>query len=197
MTQYSFVTTWRIGAPIDRVWEAIHEIGRWPEWWRYVKRATELTPGDDRGVGSIWRLEWRTALPYSLTFDSRTTRVDPPHNLDAEATGELRGTGRWSLTRQGTEGRETLVRYDWNVGTDKVWMNALAPVARPLFEWNHHVLMAEGGRALARHLGAELLEARPHPPSALAALGGRAAAAAGVLGILGMLAFLSARRARR
>ena len=73
-----------------------------------------------------------------------------------EGIGELRGTGRWSLTSQGAEGRETLVRYDWNVGTDKAWMNALAPVARPLFEWNHDVLKHEGGAfydmAIASHV---------------------------------------------
>src|SRR5262249_13137975 len=128
--------------------------------------------------------------------DSRTTRVDRPHSLEADAFGELRGTGRWSLTSQDPEGRETRVRYDWNVGTDKAWMNALAPVARPLFEWNHDVLMAEGGRGVARPLGAELLDAQPQPRSPLAALG-PAAAAVGVLSVVGVLAFLSARRARR
>jgi hypothetical protein len=190
--QYSFVTTWRIGAPVDRVWDALHEVGRWPEWWRYVERATELSPGDDGGAGAVWRLEWATALPYRFTFDARTTRAERPNSLEADATGELRGTGRWWLAADGPEGPQTLVRYEWNVATDKAWMNALAPVARPLFAWNHDVLMAEGGRGLARYLGAELLDAGPDPrpaPAALARLG----AAAGFLG-LGVLAYAIVRR---
>jgi hypothetical protein len=73
-------------------------------------------------------------------------------------------------------------------------MNALAPVARPFFEWNHDVLMAEGGRGLARHLGAELLDPGPEPRPPLAALARPATLA--VLGALGVLAFLIARRGR-
>src|SRR5688500_11249101 len=45
MAQYSFVTTWHLAAPAERVWGAIYDIGRWPEWWRYVARATQLAPG--------------------------------------------------------------------------------------------------------------------------------------------------------
>ena len=36
-------------------------------------------------------------------------------------------------------------------------MNRLAPVARPLFAWNHDVVMRRGAEGLARLLGAQLL----------------------------------------
>jgi hypothetical protein len=36
-------------------------------------------------------------------------------------------------------------------------MNLLAPVARPIFRWNHNVVMHQGGRGLAALLGARLL----------------------------------------
>ena len=42
-------------------------------------------------------------------------------------------------------------------------MNLLAPVARPVFSWNHDELMREGGESLARRLGADL--ALPDTPS--------------------------------
>ncbi|MEA2376163.1 MAG: hypothetical protein QOD13_70, partial [Thermoleophilaceae bacterium] len=35
----------------------------------------------------------------------------------------------------------------------------LAPVARPVFEYNHDVVMRWGGEGLARRLGVELLAA--------------------------------------
>ena len=155
--KYSFVTTWFVGTPIDRVWEVIQDTGRWPEWWRYVRGATLLEPGDGRGVGALWRLEWGTALPYQIVFESRVTRVEPPNVLEAAVSGELNGIGRWSLTPRGADGAETVVRYDWNVGTGKRWMNVLAPLARPLFGWNHNVVMDEGGRGLARRLDAPVL----------------------------------------
>jgi hypothetical protein len=36
-------------------------------------------------------------------------------------------------------------------------MNLLAPVARPIFKWNHDVVMGWGAEGLARKLGVERL----------------------------------------
>jgi hypothetical protein len=49
------------------------------------------------------------------------------------------------------------VLYEWNVTTSKRWMNLVAPVARPVFAWNHDVVMRWGGEGLARELGVPLL----------------------------------------
>ena len=44
----------------------------------------------------------------------------------------------------------TAVVYEWNVSTTKPWMNLLAPIARPLFAWNHDWVMRNGGPASRR-----------------------------------------------
>jgi hypothetical protein len=36
-------------------------------------------------------------------------------------------------------------------------MNLLAPLARPIFEWNHDVIMRQGGEGLARLLDVRLV----------------------------------------
>jgi uncharacterized protein YndB with AHSA1/START domain len=154
--RYAFVTLWHIDAPIDRVWEEIAHPERWPSWWKYVVRVEKREEGDENGVGSLWHHEWKTALPYTLVFSLRTTRAEKPQILEAASTGELSGTGRWQLTPQASV---TIVRYDWKVSTTKSWMNLLAPLARPLFAWNHKIVMQEGGEGLARLLGARLLQA--------------------------------------
>jgi hypothetical protein len=51
----------------------------------------------------------------------------------------------------------TIVRYDWNVETTKRWMNLLTPIARPLFEWNHNVVMNWGAEGLAKRLGVSVV----------------------------------------
>lgn len=81
--------------------------------------------------------------------------------LEGEATGELEGTGRWMLT---SEDGWTRVRYTWDVRTTRWWMNLLAPVARPAFNWNHDELMREGGESLARRLGVNLALSEPSRP---------------------------------
>jgi uncharacterized protein YndB with AHSA1/START domain len=185
MAEYHFVSRWQIQAPIERVWDEIYHAERWPSWWEHVASVQELEPGAADRVGARFRLLFRTRLRYALGFEVRLTSVQPPRKLEAEAVGELEGTGRWTLTP--AEGG-TLVRYDWDIRTTRWWMNLLAPVARPAFQWNHDQLMREGGESLARRLGADLVlrdtAAPSHPPARAApwiALGA-ALAALGALG---------------
>ena len=46
----------------------------------------------------------------------------------------------------------TYVRYDWKVNTTKKWMNLLAPIARPLFNWNHDIVMKAGYEGLKKKI---------------------------------------------
>lgn len=153
MAQYCFVTTWRLRAPIEAVWNIIYDTRNWPSWWSYVERVVELEPGDKNGLSCLRRFTWKTRLPYTLTFDSRTVRVERPFLIEATVSGELDGRGRWLLSR---EGETTTVRYEWNVYTRKPWMNLLAGAARPVFKWNHDAVMRQGGQGLARLLGVQL-----------------------------------------
>jgi hypothetical protein len=153
MTDYHFVSTWRLQAPIERVWEEIFHTEHWPSWWKYVHRVDQLDPGDADGLGRRQHLVFTTRLPYRLGFDIRVRRIEPPTTLEAVATGELDGVGCWTLT---PDDGGTLIRYQWDVRTTRWWMNLAAPVARPAFAWNHDALMREAAQSLARRLNAEL-----------------------------------------
>lgn len=154
MARYSFLTTWALAAPIEDVWDAIYDTRSWPDWWRGVRVAEQLDAGDGDGVGSVHRYVWRSRLPYDIEFRVRTVYVETPYVLEGEADGNLRGTGRWRLW----EGAgATGVTYEWDVETTIPWMNAVAPLGRPVFHWSHDVVMRNGGRGLARLLGASLL----------------------------------------
>jgi hypothetical protein len=98
-----------------------------------VRSVIELEPGGEHGLGALSRFEWRSKLPYSLMFDLCVTRSEPPHLLEARASGELEGIGVWRLY-EGAAG--TAVVYSWDVSTTRAWMNRLAPIARPAFAWN-------------------------------------------------------------
>lgn len=146
---YQFVTDWHVDAPIEDVWDVLADSLRWPEWWHGVTDVSEIAPGRADGVDSVRRYTFRSVLPYDLVFDMRTTRFDKPTALEGEATGELIGTGRWLLR---SRGQTTFVRYIWEVDTAKRWMNVLAPLMRPLFVWNHDVIMRAGEAGLRRRL---------------------------------------------
>lgn len=154
MAQYSFTTIWRLEATLPTVWTAIVAVERWPQWWRGVESVVRLSAGDANSIGAAYRYTWKSKLPYRLAFDMETTSIEPLARLEGRAYGELMGNGRWTFAHaRGV----TTVQYDWNVRTTKAWMNLLTPVARPLFAWNHDVVMAWGGAGLATLLNARQL----------------------------------------
>ena len=154
MADYRFLTTWLLDSPREPVFDAIYDQASWPSWWRGVEEASEVSPGAENGVGTVARMVWKSLLPYRVEFEVTTTHVERPHLLQADAVGELTGVGRWRLFEY--EGA-TAVLYEWNVATTRAWMNLLAPVARPVFEWNHDWVMARGGEGIANLLGCRLL----------------------------------------
>jgi uncharacterized protein YndB with AHSA1/START domain len=151
MSEYAFVSVWNIDAPVAAVWNAIKDADAWPEWWRGVLRSDELVPGDADGVGSIRRTTWKSALPYKLEFDSEIVRIERHRLIEARAFGELDGLGLWQFEEVGDN--KTRVQYDWTVTTTKAWMNLLSPIARPIFRWNHDVIMRRGEEGLKKLLG--------------------------------------------
>ena len=154
MGEYSFLTTWLLKAEREQVWEAIYDSERWPQWWKGVLEAEKLEEGDDAGIGQFGRYIWKAKLPYRVEFFIRTTKVERPFLLEGDATGELAGVGRWRLFEQDGV---TAAIYEWNVHTTKAWMNALAPVAGPVFKSNHDYVMRNGGVGIAKLLGVPLL----------------------------------------
>ena len=147
---YRFLTAWLLDAERRAVWRELRDAGSWPEWWRGVERVATLAPDEH------YRIAWRSRIPYDLEFEFVVHDLDEPCAMSGEARGELTGTGHWRLFEQNGV---TAVTYEWNVRTTKRWMNALAPVARPIFEYNHNVVMRWGGEGLARRLGCNLLAA--------------------------------------
>lgn len=153
--EYSFVTVWRIEAPIKSVCEVIYHSLEWPQWWSNVESVREISPGDRQGIGSVRRYTWRGRLPYRLTFDICVIRIEPLATIEGLASGDVEGKGRWSFTANDAI---TVVRYEWQVRTTPAWMNLLGLFARPFIQWNHNTVMRQGGEALARMLNARLVE---------------------------------------
>ncbi len=154
MAQFQFVTEWRIEAPIQEVCDAISQCRHWPAWWRGVEKVEEFVPGGENGVGSLRRFTWRGPLPYRLTFDIEVTHAIPLTLVEGRASGEVEGIGRWHFA---DEGMVTVVRYEWQVRTNRRWMNIIAPIARPVFKWNHDQIMRQGAEGMACLLNTRLV----------------------------------------
>jgi len=154
MADYSFVTEWKLKAPLEAVWSTILDSKAWPSWWKGVVSVREIHPGDENRLGNISDISWRSFLPYTLTFRATVVKVIPMEYMEGQANGDLAGTGRWYFSH---ENGITKVRYKWDVSTTKRWMNVLKPLLKPFFTWNHDIVMRWGGEGLARKLGTPLV----------------------------------------
>jgi len=149
-----FLTTWLLAAPRQDAWDVLQDVLGWPRWWRGMESASELDPGDERRVGSRYRVRWRARVPYAVEFEFEVAEVVEPLRMSGRASGGLTGTGRWRLFEQDGV---TAVLYDWQVRPGPAWMRVAAPLAGGALRRNHDWVMRQGGEGLARELGAELL----------------------------------------
>jgi uncharacterized protein YndB with AHSA1/START domain len=156
-SRFELTSHWHLDAPIERVWEALKATESWPLWWRYVKSVRELQAGDADGLGAVRHIAWSSRLPYGVAFDVEVVEVERPRLMRGRARGQLDGMGTWELT---PEGVTTRVRYRWSVELGTPWMRRVAPLAAPVFRWNHNGVMRAGAEGLARHLKVRLIEAR-------------------------------------
>ncbi|MCX6208758.1 MAG: SRPBCC family protein [Bacteroidetes bacterium] len=147
---YSFITYWEINAPIEKVWALIYNSTEWANWWRGVVDVSELEKGNENGIDSIRRYTWKSKLPYKLSFDMRLTEFEYCKKLSGTAFGELEGNGTWMFKEKDGV---TIVTYYWNIVTNKTWMNSLAFLLKPIFIYNHNVLMRWGKQGLEQKLG--------------------------------------------
>ncbi len=149
MAGFTWVSTWQIDAPLPMVWQAMIHPEDWPLWWPYVAGVDQVMPGDADGVGAIRRFTWRTRLPYRIHLSMETVAVEHHRLLSARAMGDANGQGIWRFS---PEGHGTRLEYQWHIRLDRPWMRWLAPVAAPLFRWNHDGVMDAGAAGLARYL---------------------------------------------
>lgn len=143
---FQLVSFWHLDAPVEQVWRVLSDAERWPDWWPCVEAVEQIDPGEPTGEHSVWRYTWKTMLPYKLRFELCVTRIEAPLLLEADVAGDVAGRGVCRLSRKD---RRTIVRYEWNVRACRSWMKWLAPLARPVFMWNHRMVMKQGGANLA------------------------------------------------
>lgn len=145
---YCFITTWHIDQPINKIWDELIKFDDWPKWWKSIKKVRLEQSSDTTDVG-ILHFTWKGILPYSLRFPITITNLDPMRRIEGIANGDLEGKGICDITSTKTQ---TTITYTWSVKTKKRWMNIVAPFTKPLFSWNHHMIMQQGAKGLAKHL---------------------------------------------
>lgn len=155
-TRYHFITRIELTSPIDDIWATLARSESWIDWWRWLRDVEVLNEGDSEGVGRRVRQTVSSPLRYRLTYVGFITRVSSRELSRFEAEGDLEGQGQFRI--EATENGTALITFDWLVETPKEWMNLIAPLARPVFVWNHHRLMEDFAEDLSAATGGEVID---------------------------------------
>lgn len=152
--RFVMISRWRLETTRERLWELLINPVNWPDWWPYLASVSNLADGDRDGIGSRHAFLWRSGLGYLLRIVMTTRRAERWRELEAAASGDLRGIGLW-LIEEASPGAVSLT-YRWDVELSKPWMRLWVPLLRPIFAWRHFAVMACGARGMAHQLGCRL-----------------------------------------
>lgn len=139
LTHYVFRSVWSVDASFADVRAVLADVGTYPAWWPEIRTVKDLG-------GGRFEMVARSLLPYELRFVSEErTENRQPGVIDARLSGDLEGFARWTIEAVGAGCK---LVYDQEVDTHKTLLNALAPVARPGFRFNHSLMMRHGQAGL-------------------------------------------------
>ncbi|MEF8704709.1 MAG: polyketide cyclase [Candidatus Accumulibacter sp. UW26] len=151
-TRFVMISRWHLPTTRERLWSLLTEPTEWPGWWPQLHGVSRLEDGDPDGVGASHAFVWHSGLGYRLRTVMTTTRASRMRELEAAASGDLRGIGLWLIEDDLPPGVLRLT-YRWDVELSKPWMRLLAPLLQDVFTRRHFAVMASGADGMARQLG--------------------------------------------
>lgn len=148
--EYHFITTWRMEATLDEVFNILGNPLALTDWWSEVYlKVSELIAGDENGLGRVIDLHTKGWLPYTLKWQFEVTGVSRPTGFALKAMGDFNGTGEWTFVEKGGF---VEVIYDWRIRAEKPIIKHLSFLLKPVFSWNHQWAMKKGEIGLRREI---------------------------------------------
>ncbi|WP_424808645.1 SRPBCC family protein [Rhodococcus sp. 27YEA15] len=142
MTDFAFHSVWELDASADRVYSALADVANYARWWPQVRDVSTIDAGS--GVMTI-----RSAVPWTFRIVGRRAVEDPMSRyLRATLSGAMTGWSSWTIQASGVRSRAYFEQEVTVVGN----LGVLSHIAKPLFAWNHELMMSGGCAGLSRYL---------------------------------------------
>ena len=135
---YSFTSSFTLGAPRARVHAVLVDLELYGTWWPQVRAVGKLD--DDHAL-----VVCRSVLPYDLDLVLTAERRDLDC-LEVSLDGPISGWARFHLDEQGPG--TTSLRFEQVVRAEAPSFRMASYVARPLLVWNHERMMRGAERGL-------------------------------------------------
>jgi hypothetical protein len=147
-SHYQFRSVWKIEASRKEVWQTLAANPfSWPDWWPELKNVHNVNLKKEL-TGSSFNCDWK-AKGYKLKTNVRVSKLHYLEDVTLQANGDLTGTALCTISE--VDGK-THIEIVMRATTNKRWMNLLSPILRPIFAYNHHLVMRRGERGLQNYL---------------------------------------------
>lgn len=123
---------WDFTAPAPAVWAAISDVGRYREWWPWLRRFEAGAFAE----GERWRCTVKPQLPYRVHFDIVLESVVEAELAVARIEGDLHGWARLELSEERGRSQLRLISELEAVGGPARVVERIAPgLALAGHEW--------------------------------------------------------------
>jgi hypothetical protein len=140
---YTFRNQWNVSTSTARAFAVLNDIENYPQWWPEVRRVYGIS--DVRAEVRV-----RSLFPYVLNIVLEKEVADVEAGLlRTSISGDLVGWSSWTITANGLGSR---LLFQQEVEVKKQLVRVLSPVARPVFRFNHTIMMRRGERGFKRYL---------------------------------------------
>lgn len=140
---YAFRNEWNVRASTTTAFAVLNDIESYPRWWPEVRHVRRIN--DASAEVSI-----RSLVPYVLDVTLEKDVADAEAGLlRTSISGDLVGWSSWTITASAGGSR---LSFEQEVEVTKRLVRVLSPVARPLFRFNHTLMMRRGEHGLDRYL---------------------------------------------
>ena len=138
------------GSPPEKIFAALLDVQRFPEWALGLRRARALDDGGrETPVRPGARLEFTlSAAGLTHRVVSLVTVVEAPSRLEWRYTEGARGSGGWLLEEEGAQAARLTLSTDYKVRPR--WLDRLAH--QPFFRGLTEDLLGRSVRRFERHL---------------------------------------------
>lgn len=136
-----------VGVRPAELWMLLEQPTAYPGWWPWlhlVHREPALR------TGSTVEATIRAPLPYRLDLRIRVLDLEPARAIRTEVAGDLAGPASVVLAEH-PDG--TAVRLSWELEVTRRGLRTLAALARPVLEWGHDRVVADGIAQFSRATG--------------------------------------------
>jgi hypothetical protein len=152
-TPFTFDRSWVFDVPVERLWAAVADTSRFPEWFPWLDEA-DLGPLEE---GSTAHFTVNPPLPYKLHLRVDVRRVVPESLVEGEVHGDVAGPARLEVAAHPAGSTARLV---WSLRVCRPMLRGAERVARPLMLWGHDAVVSRGLDRFSAVLGATITTQR-------------------------------------